>query len=179
MSQSPTLPTVGELESLPYFAILALGARCAKRVGPIFERWEGASSDQVRALDRAARDIEQLAASPSMVSRAPLWGAARQSTRGAADAATAADMAEAPHPALCAADAAAELSGAIDLDAQRPIAARAVSRTVRSCVGALGGSDGSQQREFLEWVTWLVSHLGECAAVERWTDESAVTIRER
>ncbi|MEO0663946.1 MAG: hypothetical protein AAFZ87_20640 [Planctomycetota bacterium] len=179
MSPSATLPTGEELESLPYFAILALGARCAKTVGPVFESWEGATRDQVSAVARAALDVEKLAASPSMVSRAPLWGPARQSTRGAADAATAADMAEAPHAALCAADAAAELSAAIDLEAQRSVAAGAVSRTIRACIGALGDTDGSQQREFLEWVTWLVRHLGECAAAERWTDESPVTIRNR
>ncbi|MEM1448803.1 MAG: hypothetical protein AAF726_06190 [Planctomycetota bacterium] len=179
MDPSPTLPTEEELAALPYFAILALGARCAKQVGPVFGSWEGATQDHVRAVSRAARDVAELAASPSMVSRAPLWGPARQSTRGAAEAASAADMAEAPHEVLCAADAAAELAGAIDLDGERAPAARAVSRTVRASVGALVDADGSQQREFLEWLSRHVTHLRECAVAERWTNETPVTIGDR
>ncbi|MEM9379786.1 MAG: hypothetical protein AAGB93_07520 [Planctomycetota bacterium] len=178
MNPSPTLPTERELALLPYFAILALGARGAQRGGPVGRNWEGAPEEHSRAIVHAPRDIAKLAASPSMVARAPLWGPARQSTRVAIDAAAAADIADAPHEVLCAADAAAELGGAIDLDTEREPAARAVSRTVRASVGALVDADGSQQREFLEWLSRLLTSLKESAASEGWTNATAVKLRE-
>jgi len=172
-------PTAEDIASLPYFAILALGARCAGKVAPVFGEWDGATPDQVRSLSRAVRAVEQLASSPSMVSRTPHWVSARQSTRLAADAASEADMAEAPAVALCAADAAAELAGAIDPETERAPAARAVCRTVEASLGALEDADGSQGDRFLEWVTRQVAELREQAIAEGWTDQTAVTLRDR
>lgn len=177
-STSPP-PTAEDIASLPYFAILALGARCAGQVAAVFGEWEGATPDQTRALTRAVRAVEQLAASPSMVSRTPHWVSARQSTRLAADAASAADMAEAPHVALCAADASAELAGAIDPDTRCGPAARAVHRTVEAAISALEDSDGSQGDRFVEWLTQLIEQLKVRATTEGWTDQTAVTIRDR
>ncbi|MEM6672439.1 MAG: hypothetical protein AAF726_06315 [Planctomycetota bacterium] len=178
MNATPPLPTAEDLASLPYFAILALGARCAKRVAPIFGTWDGATQEQVRAVSRAARSVQELAESPSMVSRVPLWVSARQFTRMAAEAASAADMAEAPVTILSSADAAAELAGAIDPDGNRAPAARAVLRSIEMAAEALDDGEEQKRQEFLGWVGQLVEQLQERAVTEGWTDLTAVTIRD-
>lgn len=179
MRSTLALPSEGDLASLPYFAILALGAACAKRVAPVFETWEGATREQARALTRAVKAVEDLAESPTAVSRMPHWVSARQSTRLAAEAASEADMGEAPEAVLCAADAAAELAGALDQDVESGPAARAVRRVLEASVGALEDGDGSRGDELVRWVTGMVERLRERAIEERWTNQSPVTLRER
>lgn len=179
MRSTLALPSEGDLASLPYFAILALGASCARKVAPVYEAWEGATREQARALTRAAKAVEDLAESPTAVSRMPHWVSARQSTRLAADAASEADMREAPEAVLCAADAAAELAGALDQDVECVPAARAVRRTLVAAVGALEDGDGSRGDELVRWVTGTLEQLRERAIEERWTNQSPVTLRDR
>lgn len=170
------MPTEQDLETLPYFAILALGARCARQVEPLFRTWKRAPEEHVRAVSNAIQAVEDLAACPDAVARAPLWVSAADAALLAADAASAADRAGAPSAALCAADAAAELANAIDPDGPRNRAARAVCKTVRASATALEQSDAGGRGEFLSQLAEVLDRLRRHASAEGWTDETGVSI---
>lgn len=172
----PMVPTQEDLEQLPYFAILALGAHCARQVVPLFQTWERAPRQHVQALSGAIQAVETLAGCPEPEARTPLWVSAADATLLAADAASAADRADAPPTALCAADAAAELSAAIDPAGPRTVAARAVRKTVRASAAALDQSEAGGKSAFLGQVTGIVERLRQHAAAEGWTDETGVRI---
>ena len=172
------MPTEQDLEALPYFAILALGARCARHVTPLFSAWSGAPQEHVRAVADAVQAVEDLAASPDAVARAPLWTTAVDAALLAADAASAADSSEAPASAICAADAAAELANAIDPDAPRKSAARAVRKAMQASAMALDQSGSGGKGEFLSQLTVVLDRLRSQALTEGWTDETSVSIIE-
>lgn len=172
------MPTEQDLETLPYFAILALGARCARHVAPLFGAWERAPQEHVRAVADAVQAVEDLAACPDAVARAPLWTTAVDAALLAADAASAADSSEAPTSAICAADAAAELANAIDPDGPRKSAARAVRKAMQASAEALDRSDSGRKGEFLSQLTAVLDRLRSQALTEGWTDETGVSILE-
>lgn len=170
------MPTEKDLATLPYFAILALGARCARRVVPLFSTWKRAPEEHLRAVSSAIQAVEDLAACPDAVARAPLWVSAVDAALLAADAASAADRADAPPAALYAADAAAELANAIDEDGPRKSAARAVCKTVRASATALEQSEAGSEGEFLAQLAKDLEQLQRHAVAESWTDETGVSI---
>ena len=167
-----------DLEALPFFAILALGAWCAQRVSPLFRTWKGVSEQHARSVPDAAQAVENLAACPDSAARAPLWAPVLDATLLAADAATAADIAGAPSTAIHAADAAAELADAIDPEGSRESAARAVCKTIRASTEALDPTDPGGRGAFLPELTALVGRLRGMASSEGWTDETGVSIHE-
>ena len=178
MTSTPAMPTEQDLETLPYFAILALGARCARHIAPLFGTWQRAPEEHVRAVADAVQAVEDLAASPDALSRAPQWAAAADAALLAADAASAADSSEAPTSAICAADAAAELANAIDPDGPRKSAARAVWKAMRASAEAVDRSAAGGKGEFLSQLAAVLDRLRSQALTEGWTDETGVSILE-
>lgn len=56
----PVLPSEKEIAALPRWARVAFGARCAKRVLPLYRHfWRDARPDRVKALTRTVSDLEK------------------------------------------------------------------------------------------------------------------------
>jgi hypothetical protein len=115
--EEPTLPngqpTEEELQTLPYWAVVALAVRCAQRVKPLFDHaWPGAPRVRVDELDRAITVAQVAAVNPSNASSIESKGA-----RGAAAAAARAAARTAPNSvSRAAANAAAYAADAANSD---------------------------------------------------------------
>ena len=169
-----TLPVAEELTDLPFFALLVLGARCARRAEPLFlEYWTAAPPQHVEAVRHAIQAVENLAAGPA----ASLWNDAARETSRAAGAAIAADLAEAPEPAVHAADAAAELAEAVHPERSRIRAARAAVRAAQAAAKAIGASGAENERGFFLALHEDLQTLRVQAGSQQWTDETAVSPR--
>jgi hypothetical protein len=177
MSLSTTTPSEQDLVALPYFALLALGARSARRVAPLFRTWKKAPERHVSALSNAISAVENLAGCPDPASRAAFWVSTAHAAILAANAACEADMASAPSTALRAADAAAELVDAIHPDCPRRNAARAVCKSIRASAEAVELYESKCEREFHERLTDDLEKLRLHASVEGWTDETGIPTR--
>jgi hypothetical protein len=172
-----TIPSEQDLVRLPYFAILALGARYARQVEPLFHTWKGAPSTYVRVLSKAIDGVEELACCPDADARAPFWAPAADATQLAAEVASAADRARAPAAALHAADAVAELLDAIDPACVRRTAARAVSKSIRASLMAIEIEGSMDKRAFLGQLERDVERLRLRASLEGWNDETGVPLQ--
>ena len=167
-----TLPDEEELADLPFFALLVLGARCARRAEPLFlEYWTDAPLQHVEAVKQAIQAVEDLAARPA----AAVWNDAARETSRAAGAAIAADLAEAPEPAVHAADAAAELAEAVHPERSRIRAARAAVRAAQAAAKAIGASGAENGQRFFLALNEDLNTLRVQAGFQQWTDESAVS----
>src|SRR5688572_17894996 len=177
MERVMTIPSEQDLVRLPYFAILALGARYARQVEPLFRTWKSAPSTYVIALSKAIDGVEELARCPDPDARALFWVPAADATQFAAEVASAADRARAPAAALRAADAAAELLDAIDPACVRSTAARAVSRSIRASLMAIELEGSRDKRAFLGQLELDLERLRLRASLEGWTDETGVGLQ--
>jgi hypothetical protein len=174
LSLSTTTPSEQDLVDLPYFALLALGARSARRVAPLFRTWKQAPERHLSALSNAISAVENLAGCPDSASRATFWVPTTHAAILAANAACEADMASAPSTAVRAADATAELADAIHPDCPRRSAARAVCRSIRASAEAVELYEAECERGFHERLIADLEKLRLHASVEGWTDETGI-----
>lgn len=175
VTSNASIPTEEDLVVLPYFAILALGARSARYAEPVYRSWNQASDEQLRDVSNAIRAVEDLTGCPDAATRAPLWASAADALSLAIAAASAADCADAPASVLHAADSAAELSGAIDPHCRRRTAARAVLRSIQASASALE-PNGSARDAFVAQIGRDVERLRIHTAERSWSEETGVAL---
>ena len=137
------------------------------------EYWTDAPPRHVEAVRQAIQAVEGLAARPTEA----VWDDAARETSRAADAAIAADLAEAPEPAVHAADAAAELADAVHPERSRVRAARAAVRAAQAAAKAIGASGAENERGFLLTLHEDLNTLRVQAGSQQWTDETPVSPR--
>jgi hypothetical protein len=136
--------------------------------------WDGAPADHTASLQRASEAAERVATTPLVVGQERGFDEALTASRLAAEAAMAADTAGAPHGAILAADAAAELFGALEGDCARRQAVRAAQRVARASAQALAEVESGLATAFHDSIAEDLAVLKLHATTERWGDEDAI-----